>query len=158
MNYPLCITCFWLKFSRVSLIEKRQIFFKDNIKVNTTRRYQKKELFAEFWQKFDSSHVKHASCSGRLWLFREFNLNPMKLLAITGVGFRIYMYFLFYLFLCLHQSGMFSHSTWDLALWPGIEPGPLVLGAPSQPLDHQGTPSIIFDPGLLPVPRLLPRY
>ena len=49
-------------------------------------------------------------------LFREFNLNPMKLLAITGVGFRIYMYFLFYLFICLHQSGMFSHSMWDVAL------------------------------------------
>ena len=34
-------------------------------------------------------------------LFREFNLNPMKLLAITGVGFRIYMYFLFYIFLAV---------------------------------------------------------
>ena len=41
-------------------------------------------------------------------LFRQINLNPMKLLAITGVvGFRIYMYFLSYLFICLHQSGMF---------------------------------------------------
>ena len=82
-------------------------------------------------------------------LFREFNLNPMKLLAITGVGFRIYMYFLFYLFICLHQSGMFSHSMWDVALWPGIEPGLLALGAPS--LSHWTT----REP--LPVPRL-PRY
>ena len=29
---------------------------------------------------------------------------------------------------------IFSHSLWDLALWPGIEPGPPILGA--QNLSH----------------------
>ena len=50
-------------------------------------------------------------------LFRQINLNPMKLLAITGVvGFRIYMYFLSYLFICLPRVGCLSQHVGSSSL------------------------------------------
>lgn len=86
-----CVS-FGLKFLKpVSSIEKWQNIFKDKINA-TLRYYQKKGLFyylPEFWQNFGSPHVEHISCSGRQWS-REFSLNPVKLLAVSGdVGFRL---------------------------------------------------------------------
>ena len=42
------------------------------------------------------------------------------------------------------RRGIFSCSTWDLVLQPGIEPGPPALGAESQTLDPQGSPYTAF--------------
>lgn len=45
-----------------------------------------------------------------------------------------------FLFVWLHRG--LSCGTWELVPLPGIEPSPPVLGAQSQPLDHQGIPWI----------------
>ena len=68
-------------------------------------------------------------------------------IGISGKGHREGFFFLnIYLFVWIHQilvatskiftCGMqtLSYSMWDLVPWPGIEPGPLALGA--QSLSH----------------------
>ena len=62
-------------------------------------------------------------------------------------GFGVFFVVVFNLFILLHWSGIFSHSMWDLVPWPGIEPGPLALGAPS--LSHWTTREVSKTTGFI---------
>ena len=82
-----------------------------------------------------------------------------------------YIYLFIYLFIWLHQvlvvagtqdlqfllrnavfgcaKGTLCCDLWDLAPWPGIEPGSAVLAVQSlKPLAHQGSPSTLLERGL----------